>query len=157
MKIFRFETCQQFAESREKVWNFISTPHNLSRITPPDMDFRIVSGPQPSEPMYAGQIIVYSVRPLWNVPVRWVTEITHVREGEFFVDEQRFGPYAFWHHQHILKDLPGGVEMRDIVHYALPYGFLSSVINKWIVAPRLKYIFNYRHRCLQEIFVPLNS
>ncbi|MCS6981590.1 MAG: SRPBCC family protein [Flavobacteriales bacterium] len=157
MKIFRFETIQHFAERKEKVWKFISTPYNLSRITPPDMDFRIVFGPQPSEPMYAGQIIVYSVRPLWNVPVRWVTEITHVRKGEFFVDEQRIGPYVFWHHQHILEDVPGGVGMRDIVHYVLPGGFLSSMINKWIVEPRLKYIFDYRRRCLQEIFVPLKS
>lgn len=152
MRVQVFETVQEFSVPQEVLWAFISTPFNLSRITPPDMNFRIISGAEPGSPMYAGQVIRYTVQPLWGIKVLWVTEITHVRDGEFFVDEQRFGPYAFWHHQHILESVPQGVRMHDIVHYALPALPFSGHINRWIVAPRLREIFDYRRSVLQHIF-----
>lgn len=152
MRVHVFQTVQDFKVSREDLWNFISTPFNLARITPPDMDFRIISGAEPDKPMYAGQIICYTVCPLWGIRMEWVTEITHVREGEFFVDEQRFGPYAFWHHQHILEPLPDGIRMRDIIHYALPALPLAGWVNRAIVAPRITKIFEYRRSVLERIF-----
>ncbi|MCS6978649.1 MAG: SRPBCC family protein [Flavobacteriales bacterium] len=155
MKLQRFEAIQDFSMASEDLWDFISEPYNLSLITPPDMDFQILSGAIRGQKMYAGQIISYTVRPLWGVPARWVTEITHVREGEFFVDEQRLGPYAFWHHQHILEKIPGGVRMRDIVHYALPGWPLTFWLDRWIVRPRLQHIFAYRKERLGRIFTPL--
>lgn len=156
MRVHVFQVVQDFGVSRQELWEFISTPFNLVRITPPDMDFRIISGAEPDKPMYAGQIIRYSVCPLWGIRTGWVTEITHIREGEFFVDEQRFGPYAFWHHQHILESLPSGIRMRDIVHYALPLLPLAGWINRAIVVPRLRKIFDYRRSVLERIFAPLD-
>ncbi len=102
--------------------------------------------------MYAGQVISYTVRPLAGIPMTWVTEITHVNTPNYFVDEQRFGPYAFWHHQHFLKEVPGGVEMRDIVHYALPLGLLGRLANSLLVKNKLQKIFDFRHKKLESLF-----
>jgi len=131
-----------------RAWAFFSDARNLARITPPEMGFEVTS-PLP-ERMYAGMIITYRVRPLLGVPVTWVTEITHVDEPRLFVDEQRFGPYRFWHHQHLFREIPGGVEVRDIVHYALPPG--AGPARALLVAPRLDAIFEYRRRVLEEAF-----
>ncbi len=114
------------------------------------MDFRVMVPPAGS--MYAGMMIEYSVRPMFGIPLRWVTEITHVREPEFFVDEQRFGPYAFWHHQHSFKEVPGGIEMTDIVSYALPFGFLGSIVRELFVKKKLETIFDYRRDVLNSMF-----
>ena len=131
-----------------QAWEFFSDPRNLARITPPDMGFELTS--PPPERMYAGMIITHRVRPLAGVPVTWVTEITHVDEPRLFVDEQRFGPYRFWHHQHLFREIPGGVEARDIVHYALPRG--AGPARALLVAPRLESIFDHRRRVLEETF-----
>jgi len=153
MKIFRFEVVQNFQSEREKIWEFISEPHNLNIITPPDMQFKILSGAKPGEKMYAGQIITYTVRPLFHLPVTWVTEITHVREGWYFVDEQRFGPYLFWHHQHILEEIYGGICMRDVIHYALPrFLVFPELFDNIIVRRRLMKIFSYRFQILENKF-----
>jgi ligand-binding SRPBCC domain-containing protein len=114
------------------------------------MDFRITSPPQ--NDTYAGQIITYTIRPLFRVAVNWTSEITHVDRPNFFVDEQRFGPYRFWHHQHRFRELEGGVEIHDLVHYLLFHDQFAGLINRLIVAPRLKRIFNYRSKVLKEIF-----
>lgn len=131
-----------------QAWDFFSDARNLAKITPPDMGFEVIS-PLP-ERMYAGMIITYRVRPLLGVPVTWVTEITHVDEGRLFVDEQRFGPYRFWHHQHHFREVPGGVEVRDIVNYALAPG--AGPAARFLVKPRLESIFDHRTRVLQEQF-----
>lgn len=102
--------------------------------------------------MYAGQIIEYRITPLAGIKMGWVTEITHVREKEYFVDEQRYGPYAFWHHQHFLKEVPGGIEMIDILHYKVPLGFLGRIANQLLVKPRLKGIFEYRRKTIDRLF-----
>lgn len=136
--------------SLEQAWEFFSDSANLSRITPPDMDFRITSPPGGS--IHAGQIITYTVRPLLGVAVHWTTEITHVDCPNFFVDEQRFGPYLFWHHQHKFREVEGGVEMHDLVHYLLHHDRLAGLVNRLIVAPRLKRIFDFRSKVLNEIF-----
>ena len=114
------------------------------------MDFRITS--PPCTGIYAGQIITYTVRPLLGITVPWTTEITHVEPFKFFVDEQRFGPYRFWHHQHRFSPVDGGVEIFDLVHYLLPHEHLTWLINRFFVAPRLKRIFDYRRSTLQAMF-----
>lgn len=151
MKIYSFQTIQTLPLSGHQAWDFLSNPENLNLITPQEMDFRITSSIK-LEKMYAGQIISYTVRPLAGIPINWVTEITHVNAPFHFVDEQRFGPYAFWHHQHFLKEVPGGIEMRDIVHYALPLGFLGRMANALLVKNQLRKIFDFRHKKLEGLF-----
>lgn len=146
MKLFKLETVQRLPVSVADAWDFFSNAGNLARITPPDLGFEVTS--ELPERVYAGLIITYRVRPLLGIPVTWVTEISHVKEHELFVDEQRFGPYRFWHHQHLFRAVDGGVEMRDIVHYALPPG--GGLARRWLVAPRLKEIFDYRRVVLER-------
>ena len=134
----------------ESAWDFFSDPGNLAKITLPSMNFCITSGPQ--ENTYAGQIITYTLRPLLGITMAWTTEITHVSKPNFFVDEQRFGPYRFWHHQHFFREVEGGVEVRDLVHYLLLHDQLAWLVNRLIVAPRLRRIFDYRSTALQDIF-----
>jgi len=150
MKPFILERYQTLPISLDQAWSFFSDPGNLVRITPPDMDFRITS--PPASGTYAGQILTYTVRPLFGISVNWTTEITHVDRPNFFVDEQRFGPYRFWHHQHRFREKDGGVEMQDLVHYLLLHDHLASLINRLFVAPRLRRIFDYRCEALQRIF-----
>ncbi|MEO8253906.1 MAG: SRPBCC family protein, partial [Flavobacterium sp.] len=102
--------------------------------------------------MYAGQIIQYKVTPLFGIKLTWVTEITTVKEGSYFIDEQRFGPYALWHHKHFFEPTENGVKMTDLVHYALPLGFIGRIMNTLIVKNKLKEIFEYREQKVNEIF-----
>ncbi len=134
----------------DDAWAFFSDPRNLAVITPPDMGF-IIKTP-PAAEMYEGMIIAYTVRPMFGIPVNWVTEITHVRDREFFVDEQRSGPYAMWHHEHHFKPVEGGVEMTDIVSYRLPFGLLGDIVNALVVGARVRGIFEYRGEVLAERF-----
>lgn len=153
--IHRLETQQIIGISPEAAWDFLSRPENLSKITPPDMGFNITyrSG---NTSTYAGQIICYKVRPLWGITMSWVTEITHVVPGTYFVDEQRFGPYAFWHHQHWIAPHPSGTEMHDVVTYKLPWGSFEFLSHKWLVRPKLESIFKYRTQILHQLF-PVTS
>jgi ligand-binding SRPBCC domain-containing protein len=114
------------------------------------MGFEILSGA--SDKMYAGQIIQYIVTPVMSIPTKWVTEITHVDQGKYFVDEQRFGPYALWHHKHFIKPIHKGVEMIDIIDYKIPFGILGQLVHPIIVAPKLKEIFEFRKHALNEMF-----
>jgi len=155
MKIYRLETIQNLPISQSEAWDFLSDPKNLKRITPDYMGFKIVSGA--AERMFAGQIIQYVVTPLLNIPTTWVTEITHVEEGNYFVDEQRFGPYSLWHHKHFIKPIEKGVEMVDIVDYKIPFGVLGRIAHPLIVDPKLKEIFEYRKKALIELFGPYPS
>jgi ligand-binding SRPBCC domain-containing protein len=149
--ISRFTARQIIPSDRETVWEFISSPANLKMITPPYMGFEIVTQLD-SKVMYPGQIIEYKVSPLAGIKMSWVTEITHVRDLEYFVDEQRFGPYSFWHHKHFLKSHPDGVEMTDIVDYKVPLGPLGEMMNSLVVKKKLKEIFDFRYRKVEEIF-----
>lgn len=151
MRIFELETTQNLPISINEAWDFLSSPSNLAKITPAYMGFEITSGFK-GEKMYAGQVISYIVKPVAGIPMRWVTEITHVNEPNYFVDEQRSGPYAFWHHKHFLKEIPGGVEMRDLIHYTLPLGPLGWIANNLFVKKQLQDIFLYRKMVLEELF-----
>ena len=150
MKIYTFHRKQKLPISVEKAWEFLSSPTNLKRITPKYMSFDILSGNE--KPMYAGQIIQYIVTPILGIKTKWVTEITHVKENEYFVDEQRFGPYALWHHKHFIKEIEGGVEMEDIIDYKVPMGLLGQIAHPILVKPKLEEIFAYRQKKLIELF-----
>ena len=151
MKIYSLHSKQLIPISLHDAWEFFSSPANLKIMTPPHIGFEITSEFS-NEKMYCGQIITYIVTPLAGIPLSWVTEITHVQEPNYFVDEQRFGPYALWHHKHFFKEIKGGVEMTDLVHYALPLGFLGRVANSLIVRKQLDSIFEFRSAKLQELF-----
>ena len=150
MKIYTVHEKQNLPITLEQAWNFLSDPKNLKTITPDYMGFEILSGAD--RPMYAGQLIQYEVTPIAGIKTKWVTEITHVQNLEFFVDEQRFGPYALWHHKHFIKEIPGGVEMEDLVDYKLPLGILGQWAHPFLVKPKLKEIFEYRKQKLTALF-----
>ncbi len=150
MKIYTLQSFQKLPISIDKAWNFLSDPKNLKIITPDYMSFDILSGAD--RPMFEGQIIQYIVTPVAGIKTKWVTEITHVKDREYFVDEQRFGPYALWHHKHFIREIEGGVEMEDIVDYKLPMGFLGTLAHPFLVKPKLKEIFDYRKKKLVELF-----
>ncbi len=141
---------QRLPVSREEAWAFFASPRNLDEITPPDIGFEIIS--QPGDDLYEGQIISYRIRIFPLVWVTWVTEIKSVSEGFSFVDEQRFGPYRFWHHRHTFEDVPGGVLMRDLVHYGLHFGPLGSIAHVLFVRRKLESIFSYRREVLTRRF-----
>ena len=150
MKIYTLHKKQNLPISVDEAWNFLSEPRNLKTITPDYMGFHILSGAD--RPMFPGQIIQYIVTPILGIKTKWVTEITHVKDKEYFVDEQRFGPYALWHHKHFIKPIEGGVEMEDIVDYKVPMGILGQMVHPFLVKPKLEEIFNYRTTKLEALF-----
>ncbi|MBO6879668.1 MULTISPECIES: SRPBCC family protein [Winogradskyella] len=150
MKIYTLHKKQNLPISVEKAWDFLSDPKNLKVITPDYMGFNILSGAD--RPMFPGQIIQYIVTPVMGIKTKWVTEITHVMDKKYFVDEQRFGPYALWHHKHFIKEIEGGVEMEDIIDYKVPMGFLGQMVHPILVKPKLEEIFNYRTEKLEALF-----
>lgn len=150
MKIYTLHKKQNLPISVDEAWFFFSDPKNLKTITPDYMSFDILSGAD--RPMFSGQIIQYIVTPILGIKTKWVTEITHVVDKEYFVDEQRFGPYRLWHHKHFIKPIDGGIEMEDIVDYKLPFGFIGQLVHPIIVKPKLEEIFNYRTKKLEALF-----
>ncbi|MEZ4803456.1 MAG: SRPBCC family protein [Gelidibacter sp.] len=150
MKVYTLNKIQELPISIDEAWDFFSNPKNLKTITPDYMGFDILSGAD--RPMYAGQIIQYIVTPLLGIKTKWVTEITHVIQKSYFVDEQRFGPYALWHHKHFIKEIDGGIEMEDIIDYKLPFGVLGQLMHPIMVQPKLEEIFEYRKKKLVELF-----
>lgn len=142
---------QKIPATLEQVWDFMSSPANLKEITPDYMGFDITSKDLP-EKMYPGMIISYKVSPLLGIKTTWVTEITHVKDHHFFVDEQRVGPYTIWHHQHILEPIDNGVLMKDIISYVPPFGFLGAIANSIVIKKKLNEIFDYRHKAVIERF-----
>ena len=153
-KVYRLTSKQKLPISIDEAWDFLSSPKNLKTITPNYMSFDIISGDD--KPMFAGQIIQYIVTPILGIKTNWVTEITHVVDKSYFVDEQRFGPYSLWHHQHFIKPIEGGVEMEDIIDYKIPLGFLGRLVHPFLVKPKLVEIFNYRTKMLNQLFGTLN-
>ena len=150
-KVYTIKTVQKIPISLEEAWDFFSKPSNLAAITPDNLGFNIISKYH-GERMYPGQIIEYTVKPVLGIPLYWMTEITHVEDHKYFVDEQRFGPYSMWHHQHHFKQVEGGVEMTDIVTYVLPLGILGRLVHPWLVKPKLEQIFAYRFAKVEAIF-----
>ncbi|GGA77458.1 hypothetical protein GCM10008015_17680 [Flavobacterium palustre] len=150
MKVYSKQAVQHVNASIEECWAFFSSPRNLQKITPKTMGFQITDFD--GKNMYAGQIIQYKVSPLLGIKLPWVTEITIVKDHSYFIDEQRFGPYALWHHKHFFEPTENGVKMTDLVHYAIPFGFLGRIMNTLVVKNKLKEIFEYREQKVNEIF-----
>jgi ligand-binding SRPBCC domain-containing protein len=129
---------------------FFSNPKNLELITPPWLALKISS--EIRKEMYPGMIITYDVSPILGIPVEWITEITHIDKPNLFVDEERFGPYRFWHHEHHFRPIPNGIEMQDSVHYVMPFGFFGSLVGNLVVNKKVIDIFNYRYKVLEGLF-----
>jgi ligand-binding SRPBCC domain-containing protein len=151
MGFYQFKQTLKINASLDDVWDFISSPRNLKLITPEYMGFDITTKDLP-EKMYPGMMIGYKVKPLLGIPTTWVTEITHVREGQYFVDEQRVGPYTIWHHEHFIEPINGGVLMKDIVSYKPPFGILGSIANRLVIRKKLEEIFEYRSVAIEKKF-----
>jgi ligand-binding SRPBCC domain-containing protein len=152
MRLHRLEATQFLPIPLEQAWQFFSDPSKLPEITPPWLNLKPTSK-LPSV-MHPGLIVTYNVAPFPRVRFLWVTEITQVVDGALFVDEQRAGPYRFWHHQHHFRAAPGGMEMHDIVHYALPFGLAGDLLGRSTVRQKVERIFEYRRGALMHIFGP---
>lgn len=151
MPIHVLEQSQIIPAPLAQCWAFFSDPHNLARITPPDLGFEVL-GQLPAA-IHPGLMIRYRVRPLLGLPMTWLTEISHVEDGRYFVDEQRLGPYRIWHHEHFFEALdPHRTQIRDRVHYALPFGWLGNLVHPFLVRPRLDQIFSHRTRAVERLF-----
>ncbi|NCA86320.1 MAG: hypothetical protein EOM83_12220 [Clostridia bacterium] len=142
---------QVLSISLKEAWEFFSSPKNLKIITPPFMGFDITAADLPAE-IYQGMIITYTVKPLFGIPLNWVTEITQVQAPFFFVDNQKSGPFAVWHHQHFFEKHGNGVRMRDVVHYKVPYGIVGKMAEQLMVKRRVEEIFAFRYQKLKELF-----
>lgn len=151
MKIYTKKYKTVIPISIDKAWDFFSSPKNLAKITPEHMGF-VITSEFNGEKMYPGQLITYKVSPLLGLKMNWCTEITHVVEKQYFVDEQRFGPYSMWHHQHHFKVIDGGVEMTDIIDYAIPFGILGRAMNSILISKEVENIFSFREKKIRELF-----
>jgi ligand-binding SRPBCC domain-containing protein len=135
-----------------RAWYFFSTPKNLERITPKDTSFTIISE-LGDEKAFAGQVINYKIEPFKWMSVRWTAEISQCVDKKYFVDEQRIGSYAFWHHKHFFTEVEGGVKMLDIMDYGMPFGFLGRIAHWLFVREKLVAIFTHRHQVLEKLFL----
>lgn len=152
MKSYHINFTQQLPLTLEEAWDFFSSPLNLSKITPQDMTFEVTSDLNEHTKMYPGMIITYKVSPLFGINLNWMTEITQVMPEKYFIDEQRFGPFKFWHHQHHFKSIKGGVEMTDILTYGLPFGIIGQLGHGILVKNKIKDIFTFREKKTIELF-----
>ncbi|MBK0383989.1 SRPBCC family protein [Pedobacter sp. SD-b] len=152
MKTYTLHYQQKIPISLEKAWDFFSSPLNLSKITPKSMSFIVTSDYTEKTKMYEGMIITYKVSPLLGIKMDWMTEITTVKENKYFIDEQRFGPFKFWHHEHHFEEIEGGVLMTDKLTYAIPYGIIGQLANSIMVSKQTKEIFDFRVKAVDEIF-----
>lgn len=149
--IYTLEASQELKIPLDRAWDYFSSPKNLATITPPKMGFNITS--KVDKKAYQGQIITYKVSPVPFVKTNWVTEITAVKEQEHFIDEQRFGPYSMWHHEHFFEALPNGnTLMKDKISYKIPFGFLGAIAQVLFIKNQLLSIFNYREQKLETMF-----
>lgn len=151
MKIYQHVAEQILPITLDQAWSFFSNAGNLNEITPDNMNFEILSDLGDGK-VYAGMLIHYKVSPLLNIPMRWTTEITNIKEGSYFIDEQRFGPFALWHHEHYFTEVDGGVAMRDAVDYAIPFGPIGRLANALMVKRRVEQIFEFRFEKLNTLF-----
>ncbi|TCK64886.1 ligand-binding SRPBCC domain-containing protein [Winogradskyella wandonensis] len=150
MKIYTLHKTQKLPISLDEAWDFLCNPANLSKLTPPEMQMKIISGAD--RPMYAGQVLQYSVTPVAGIKTKWVSEITQYKHKSYFVDDQLYGPYSFWHHKHFVHEIKGGVEMEDIIDYKVPLGIIGQLMHPILVKPKLESIFEYRKTQMEKIF-----
>lgn len=149
--VYTLKSVQHLPITIEEAWQYFSNPNNLAKITPPSMRFEITSE-MGSKQIYAGQIITYRVTPIAGFRTNWVTEITQVKEKEYFIDEQRFGPYSMWHHLHRFEPNGKGVTMTDEVTYKIPFYAIGNFIHWLIIKRKLINLFSYRSEKLVTLF-----
>lgn len=150
MPIYTLRRTQVVALPLDGCWSFFSNPANLSRITPPQLGFRVRS--ELPGKIYPGLMIRYTVSPLLGIPMTWLTEITQVQKPHFFVDEQRVGPYRLWHHEHSFRAVGDTeTEVSDLVHYVPPLGPFGAVVNALVIRRQLEAIFDFRAAQFAEI------
>lgn len=149
--IYTFQKEQKLRGDLQSVWDFLCDPNNLPKITPSNMGFQVLTKNLPNK-IYPGLMIAYKVKPVLGIPVQWLTEITQVKELEYFVDEQRVGPYAIWHHEHFIEEINGSILMKDIITYSPPFGFLGAIANTLVIEKKLNEIFEFRRRVLEKLF-----
>jgi ligand-binding SRPBCC domain-containing protein len=152
MKVYFFKRQQVLPITLDEAWCFFSSPANLAKITPPGMRFRLDSISGDANEMYEGQLMTYTLNVIPGIDTFWMTEITHVHEPYYFVDEQRFGPYALWNHQHRFREVTGGIEVTDDLTYALPFGFIGQIANALFVEKQIRQIFDFRREALSRLF-----
>lgn len=150
MSVYKLIKSQYLPISLEESWNFFSNPNNLKKITPQGLGLQITS--ETPDKIYEGMIITYNVNPFPFFKTTWVTEITYIDNPTYFIDEQRIGPYKFWHHQHFFREADNGIIIEDLVHYSTPYGYLGKLLNNLYITKKLEYIFNYRFEVLNKLF-----
>jgi ligand-binding SRPBCC domain-containing protein len=150
-KVYSLCSKQKLPVGLEKVWNFFSDASNLLAVTPPHLNLKVTNQIY-GDVMYAGQVMTYDVKPLLGISISWMTEITQVVPMNYFVDQQRKGPYRMWHHQHHFKSIEGGTEMVDLVHYRIPFGLAGNLANILFVKKELKKIFAYRYQKIEGMF-----
>jgi len=155
MAFYQLIKKQKLPASINEIWDFVSSPANLKDIIPDHMGFIITSN-NGSQKMYPGMIITYKVSPILGIKLNWMTEIMHVKDYEYFVDEQRIGPYRIWHHEHKLEIIEDGVMMIDIVTYQPPIGFIGAIANSLLIKNQLIQIFDYRAIALEKRFGKYN-
>ncbi|HMG14715.1 MAG TPA: SRPBCC family protein [Saprospiraceae bacterium] len=151
MQIYKLVRIQNIPIGIEEAWHFFSRPEYLIKICPPYVDFKVISEIKNVD-IHNGMNIQYRVSPLMGIPLNWISEIRDMKEPACFVDIQKRGPFKLWEHTHLFKEIPGGVEMTDSVEYALPYGLLGQAINKFLIANKLKSIFDYRVEAIKKLF-----
>lgn len=156
MQFYSIKSRQPLPISLNEAWAFFSSPNNLQKITPSNMNFNVTSDKEDGKTMYAGQIITYTLTPVFGIKVKWMTEITHVKDGHYFIDEQRFGPYKLWHHKHSFIATSYGVDMFDEVNYVIPFGFLGSIAHRLFIRKRVEEIFTHRTKVVEELFGKTN-
>lgn len=154
MKTYRLTFEQFIPTTLNDAWDYFSSPFNLAEITPSEMAFDVQSPLTKEDKMFPGLIISYKVSPLLGIRLNWVTEITHIQDKSYFVDEQRFGPFAFWHHLHQFQEVEGGILMQDVLHYAIGWGPVGILANEMIVHKKLNQIFSFRKQKVEELFKP---
>ena len=151
MQIYKLNRIQNIPISLDDAWHFFSRPENLSKITPPEIDFVVLSNVKDIK-MHQGMIIHYKVKPLLGIPLKWESEIKEIKEKQYFTDIQKKGPYKLWQHKHVFKEIENGVEMTDDIDYALHFGILGQLANKLIISKQLAGIFDFRVKAVNEIF-----
>ncbi len=151
MSLHQLKSIQKIPISIDEAWHFFSNAKNLIRITPPFLNLKVTSELSEEE-VFAGQRMTYIVKPIFNIPLSWTTEISHVERLKLFVDEQKKGPYKLWRHQHHFKEIMGGIEMTDLIDYELPFGFIGSIVHTLAAKNKLQKIFTYRFYKINELF-----
>lgn len=142
---------QVLPQPQEVIWDFFSRPDNLRELTPGEVGFEMLSNLD-GQPMYPGMLVEHRIRPIAGIPLYWMTEIVQVVQGQYFIDEQRFGPYAFWYHQHHFTAHPQGTLMTDHLHYRVGWGPLGTLANVFLVERMVEKIFSYRQKALADYF-----